>query len=338
VLELSLSLNDALRLRFAISPVGELVRLARGIADPRRFGQGAHAAWLRQHRQALRRLRREKDLRPLLIVLSARTDYYPDFFAPSPSRPVGDIEAELARVRATPPEQVRREIAHCLNRRNVIEPDLERLLRSSEAGRHLTGLLENLWDAVLAPSWPHLRDLLERDVLYRSRLLAQGGFATLFSDLEPLVTLNGRRLVVDVGADCQRQLRGDGLRLIPSAFVWPYAGVMLDERPPTLTYPSRGVASLFWDGSGHDAAVAKLIGPTRTEILEALAEPLHTSGLARLLTRSPGNIADHLKVLLDCGLITRARLGRNVIYSRTALGDALLAGAHGSRVGVASAP
>jgi DNA-binding transcriptional ArsR family regulator len=336
MLELALSLDDALRFRFAISPVGELVRLARGMANPKRFGQGAHAAWLHKHRPALRQLKRDHDLRPLLVVLSARSDYYPDFVAPSPSRPVGDIEDELARVRATPPDRVQREIDHCLNGRNDLERDVERLLRSNEAGHHLAGLLEALWDALIAPSWPQLQDLLERDVLHRSRLLAQGGFATLFSDLEPLVTLNGRRLVVDLDANCERHLRGDGLRLMPSAFVWPYAGVMLDEHPPTLTYPSRGVASLFWDGTGREAAVAKLIGPTRTEILEAVAEPLHTSGLARLLARSPGNIADHLKILLDCGLVARARLGRTVMYSRTALGDALLVGAGGSGVGVRS--
>jgi DNA-binding transcriptional ArsR family regulator len=336
MLELALSLDDALRFRFAISPVGELVRLTRGIANPKRFGQGAHAAWLREHRLALRQLKREHDLRPLLVLLSARNDYYPDFVTPSPSRPVGDIEDELARVRATPAGQVRREIDYCLNGRNDLEPDVERLLRSSEAGWHLAGLLEALWDALIEPSWPQLRDLLERDVLHRSRSLAQGGFATLFSDLEPLVTLNGRRLVVDLGANCEGHLRGDGLRLMPSAFVWPYAGVMLDERPPTLTYPTRGVASLFWDGTGREAAVAKLIGPTRTEILEAVADPSHTSGLARLLTRSPGNIADHLKILLDCGLVARARLGRNVIYSRTALGDALLVGVGGSRAGLRS--
>jgi DNA-binding transcriptional ArsR family regulator len=292
---------------------------------------------LRQHRLALQQLERECDLRPLLILLSGR-DFYPDFVMPSQSMPVGDIDEELARVRATPAEQIRGEIDYCLERANNVDADSERLLRSSEAGHQLTRLLEALWDALIAPSWPQPRDLLERDILYRSRLLVQGGLATLFADLEPLITFSGRRLLIDLNASCRRDLGGGGLRLMPSAFVWPYVGLMLDERPPILTYPARGVASLFWDGSGREAAVAKLIGPTRTEILEALAEPLHTSGLARLLARSPGNIADHLEVLLGCGLVARARLGRNVIYARTALGDALLAGAHGARVGVGSGP
>jgi DNA-binding MarR family transcriptional regulator len=113
---------------------------------------------------------------------------------------------------------------------------------------------------------------------------------------------------------------------MPSAFVWPHA-LALAGSPPTLIYPCRGVASLFWSEHGVDATVGKLIGPTRALILEHLGEPNHTSALARGLGRSAGNIADHLKVLHACGLVARSRLGRHVIYSRTPLADALLTSA-----------
>jgi DNA-binding transcriptional ArsR family regulator len=281
---------------------------------------------LRKQQPALARLREQHDLRPLIALLSARPDYYPDFLTPSPATPLGEIDQELARIRQTPAEQVEEEIAKCLERVEILDPLIERQLRSREAGALLADLLGALWDAVVAPAWPRLRDLLERDVLHRSRLLARGGLASLFADLEPLVTLRERTLVVDLTTEATCVPGGEGLRLMPSAFIWPHA-LVVDERPPTLIYPSRGVASLFWEPDSGDGAVAKLIGPTRAEILELVAEPNHTSALARGLGRSPGNVADHLKVLRSCGLVARARIGRNVVYSRTPLADALLAGA-----------
>lgn len=331
MLKFVISLADVLRFSFAISPLGEAVQLARALANPADFAQGPHAAWLREQRPALTRLAERHDLRPLLAVLAARRDYFPDFLTPIPDNTMGVIDDELERVAATPVDQVELEIGICLDGATGVDTPVERQLRSPDAAVLLADLLRLLWDAVVAPAWPQLRDLLERDILYRSRLLGRGGLASLFADLEPLVTLRDNVLLVDLNFDGTHVLGGEGLRLIPSAFIWPWAIAMIDPTPSTLVYPARGVASLFWDERGTEATLGKLIGSTRAEILELVAEPTHTSALARRLARSPGNIADHLKVLHASGLVARARVGRNVIYLRTPLADALLAGTRNER-------
>jgi DNA-binding MarR family transcriptional regulator len=331
VITLVLSLADALRYRFAVSPLGEAVLLSRAMALPSLFAQGTPAAWLRRHDLAQRRLQREHDLRPLLVVMSAGR-HFPAFLMPRDESARGDIERELDETREMPEERARTEIEHALSASASLEEGVERQLRSPGAASRLADLLQLVWEALLAPSWPLIRDVLERDVLHRSRALARGGLAALFADLAPLITLAEPELRIQSnGLDATRVLDGRGLRFRPSAFTWPYALASLDEaQPAELVYPARGVASLFWRPEPHDSALATLIGATRAHVLMTLDEPMHTSGLSRLLGRSPGNIADHLSALHRSGLIDRARVGRRVIYSRTPLGDAVVDGAEPS--------
>jgi hypothetical protein len=134
MVEFILSLADAFHLRFAISPVGETVRLASAIANPTAHGKGPRAAWLRRHRPSVERLLREHDLRPLLVLVSASNRYHPDFLTPPPATPVGEIEAELSQIRATSASQIECELDRCLGDGRAVDPESRRRLRRRDTG------------------------------------------------------------------------------------------------------------------------------------------------------------------------------------------------------------
>jgi Family of unknown function (DUF5937) len=321
VFTLELSVADLLRSRFAISPVSEVVEIGRTIAHPP--AGAAHSAWLHRQRAALQRIANAHDLRPLLAL--TRTDgSTPDFLYPTPGGPVGDIDAELERIRETPAGRVRSELDRFLDGGAPIGADLERALLSDGAARRIAELLEAIWTGLVMPSWPQIHGVLERDILYQSRALARHGLAAVLDDVAPSLSL-------EVGHDAneRRRLEDAGILLVPSAFIWPRAATVQSPRaaPLTIRYPARGAEALWSPRSSDgDCGLERLIGATRAQILAALDEPMHTSALALHLHRSPGNIADHLTVLRNSCLVDKVRLGLHVMYSRTSLGEAMLRG------------
>ncbi|MQY12049.1 hypothetical protein SRB5_21780 [Streptomyces sp. RB5] len=260
-----------------------------------------------------------------------RVGITPDFLGPPPIGLTATFEEELAAVRAADPAQALRAM-----RRSLADtpgaaghPRARELLADPvRAIEELAGLLRAAWHALVEPHWPRLRTLLEADVAFHSRRLAQGGFELLFAGLHPRLGWDDGTLTVANRSDYRRELGGSGLLLLPSAFLWPDA--VTGFEPPwsaAIAYPARGVGALWQTGGpGPREALVRLLGAGRAGVLAALDEPASTTALARRLGLAPSTVSAHLGALRDAGLLTARRSRHQVLYERTPLGIALAAG------------
>jgi DNA-binding transcriptional ArsR family regulator len=321
VLTLDFSADDLARTRFACSPLWEAVESLRMRQD--RASAVVHTPFI----QASARRLAGFDMSELLLLVSPQS-YIPDFLTPPPEEALPSMEGELARLRSTPPDRVRADVARRFAGSplpRVARPYLERPARAVD---RLVGLLEEYWHRALEPEWPRVRALLESEVAERARQQALHGTGSLLGDLHPALSwrsgamrLRGARQPGHVALD------GRGLTVIPNVFVWPLACSMVaDPWPPAIVYPPRGVGSLWApkDGDAH-AALDALLGRTRAAILRGLGAPCSTTELARRMDLTPSAVSQHLTVMREAGLLVCERAGRSVLYRPSAIGEALLA-------------
>ena len=318
--------EDLTTSRFALSPLWELTHALRLLANPP--DEPVLRPWLVRARDRYRALAREADVAVILALNPP--GWGADFLAPVPagvSTTIGDL---LDQVRSTPTEQAHREVAAALGRQPPLDSRIERILTGDGVAGYVADVLAAAWQALLEPEWRTLRAILERDVVYRAGQLTSRGWAAALGDLHPdLYWEQGRIVLSKMQGDEDAALGGRGLLFVPSVFIWPKLALGLDPPwPPSLIYPARGVAAL-WERPGsapaRGTALDRLLGPSRAAILIALEEPASTTQLVAALGQSLGAIGDHLAVLREAGLISRARSGRSVLYRRTPVGDALAA-------------
>jgi DNA-binding transcriptional ArsR family regulator len=262
------------------------------------------------------------------LSLTPTRGYVPDFLSPPPTTPLARFEDEIALVRATPPKQVHYDLRLLLGRRKapaVLEPFQT---TPRKAVRALADQLERYWERAIEPHWPRIRALLEADIAHRARRLTEGGAAALFADLHPTITWRDAVLHVEQPYQGRVALAGRGLLLVPSAFSW-VSPATITEPPwqPTLVFPARGIATL-WESGGERTpeALKRVLGATRAALLAELDAPRSTTDVARLLEITAGGASQHLGALKAAGLVAGRREGRAVLYVRTPLADALVAG------------
>jgi hypothetical protein len=313
--------EDLVRTRFAISPLFDLTWSTDVLRNP--ASHSLHLPWARAARRRLGGF--DYELVNLLATSSGK-GYVPDFIAPPPTTPLAELDDELARVRATPPERVAIEIGWRFDGEPL--PAVARaLLDDPERGLEgLTRTMAEYFERAIAPWWPEIRAALEADIVHRARRLTAGGAIEVFEDLHHEVHWRDGALEVDRPYDQEVELRGRGLLLVPAAFAWPRVFAMTDEPwQPALIYTPRGIGTLWAPAEGGDReALEALLGRRRAAILATLGTPAATTDLARRLGASPAGVNEHLGVLRRAGLVRAARDGRRVLYERTAVGEALM--------------
>ncbi|WP_405786825.1 winged helix-turn-helix domain-containing protein [Streptomyces sp. NBC_00029] len=323
MLRFEVSVEDLLRSRFALSPALDLCLLLRSLAGQ---GQPLPRAWAARLMPVFERLRCETELDAALALQAPQGG--PNFVAPPPRGLNQTWADDLSVIRATPLEAARHEFAATATGPSARDPRVRAVLDSADAVSRIAEAMDQAWHELLAADWPQLRAICERDVVYRVGVIGEHGWAATIESLHPGVAWHAGGIEIGFFRGGTVRLAGDGLLLIPSVFVGHIAAHMEDPWPRTLVYPARGTAALW----GEQATVPQpdsltaLVGRARARLLLALDGPASTSHLARSLAMAPGAVGDHLAILRGAGLLVRARSGRSVLYRRTPLGEALVAG------------
>jgi DNA-binding transcriptional ArsR family regulator len=321
MIEITLAHSDLAQLRFAHSPIDELVASLRVLQDSSR--QLMYGRWLSATRGRLDGLWME-----LLFALAPTGRYLPAFLLPPPTQPWGVLAEELAQVAASPPAIVRAELDKV--REGQPLPAVLAPLYDDPAG-HLPAVVEELtryWQAAVEPVWQRVRALCTADLAFRMEQFANGGLTRVLATLHPDVAFTGDLLQIDKPHHCSHRfdLAGTGIVLVPCAFTWPSLSVdCCAVEQPVLIYPPRGLAELWQDTDADQAdPLAALVGRTRAALLATLALPRTTTQLADQLGLSPAAVSQHLKILKGAALVTGHRRGRIVLYQCTPAASTLL--------------
>jgi DNA-binding transcriptional ArsR family regulator len=309
--------------RFAVSPLGELEHLLRHLGGTggrrNRLPPPIRSRW----RERFAQVGADPGIRALLALQSSA--YGVNFVAPPPNGVAQTLSDDLAAVRSTPLSLARSEISTALAAGPEPDPEIARWLSGPNVVDQVADSLEMAWTALIAPDWPQLQAIIERDVVHRAGQLTRIGWAGAVTGMHRTVAWRNATVEIREKPTGQARLDGRGLLFVPSVFIYPGLGIYLDPPwRPALVYPARGSAALWAVQPRPPGSLRRLLGASRADLLVTLDSPTSTTQLVATTGMSLGAVGGHLRVMLDAGLLSRARSGRTVLYQRTPVGEALL--------------
>ncbi|MER5768212.1 ArsR/SmtB family transcription factor [Streptomyces sp. NPDC001985] len=284
----------------------------------------------------------------LLSALVPPRGYFPDFLTPREGS--GGLEAGLEAIRGTAPGRLHSELALVTAAAGTTpEQKSDRTTerpaeRAAERAGRLAGLAEGRAEplarllsvlrsyhrAAIEPYWAHIQARVEADRAVRGRALLDGGTAELLGSLPPVLRWRAPVLESDYPVDREVTLDGRGLLLQPSFFCRGTPVVYRDPSlPPVLVYPAaHSPEPAFGESAGTalGPSLGRLVGHTRSAVLQAIRYGCTTSELARRAGVSLASASQHAAVLREAGLVLTLRHGNAVLHTLTPLGAALLRG------------
>ena len=242
VIQVRLTVSDLARTRFAYSPLAEVGESLYLLSSGSMYG--LQRGWYADVAPRLGAV----DMDLLLSVVPPRP-WIADFLFIGAEDASTSIDSQLDWLRAIPADAFAAELGSVW-RGGSPPPRIAELIEAGIGGPHiLAEVLSEYWSVAIEPHWPALRAVLEEDVAYRAAELTRYGVAAMLADMHPELSIHEDVLRIakkriDLHQD--EHLAGEGLLLVPSVFVWPNVVFAVDQvRPPSLTYPARGVGNLW---------------------------------------------------------------------------------------------
>lgn len=298
------------RARFAVSARAEIVTALNALQRPADATERAfHAA----HQEAFDAMLAANPLRRAVLDHSFRPrrgrqpGWQADFMClpPGPATSAGgalDIDTELAAVAALPDSAVRADMELTMQR------PLPPKLRSAPVTDAVVGLLRWVWTRTLATDWQRRDQILQADIVARTSRLANHGWAAVLRDLgRDREWVGDGQLRINWYDLPTRYLPTDAqLHFVP---VLSLSGWVAWDEPKSyaIYYPVAG--RLADADSGLRDGLGPLIGPNRAALLRLLDQPTSTTALAAVLQLPIGSVGNHLRVLLQAGVVMRRRSG-----------------------------
>lgn len=317
----SITADVLARSRFLVSPKAEVVAALSALERP---ADPSERAFQVAHGESFRTMLERHPVRREVLACSVRRrragqpGWIADYLAVPPRGPAVTLEDELTILTTTTDAELRRDLEITSG------APLPASLRTAPIREAAFGLLSWVWTHTIETDWQRRERILRADIIARTSRLATHGWASVLHDL---------------GRD--REWVGDGqLRInryeLPSRSLPPHAELCF---VPVLTQSSwvgwnEPVSyAVYYPVGGRLATtdvlrrggLNKLVGSNRAQLMRMLGDPASTTHLAAKTGLPLGAVGNHLKVLLDAGVVIRRRSGRDVLYWRTPLGDALTA-------------